>query len=149
MNRILPEEFHLALESEMNAVTMCLAHAIVANEARCLTFAEWVKGKSVLDIAAGSAISITTKRWPPNFSRQCAHLGAKVVALDINPQLGTDRDLFEWVAVDLVTEVMQAEMGLGKIPLLKGRKFDLVYSNNFVGINSAPDLIKQLGSLAN
>ena len=129
--------------SAVTSITYCLLYEMLGSEAKRTTFAQWIRGKRVLDIASGSVGSTTIIEWMPNFARYCSQHGAQVTALDINRQYGADACLFEWAAVDLVHQVT---IGLNRVPVLQGKTFDFIYSNNFVGDNPAPDLIRRLGS---
>lgn len=106
---------------------------------------QWSKlrGKRVLEIASGSASGKTASGdWYPHFARLCAINGADVVALDARPQVGIDRILFTSEVVDLVDAVLSR--GLPSLPVLEGRKFDLIHSANFIGRNCLPQLPEQL-----
>lgn len=97
-----------------------------------------LKGKKVLDIAAGSAYSKdgTGHIWYPHFSRICAVNGADVTAIDINEQKGFDETLFKSIRGEIIS--MVTGEGLPQHPILQGQKFDIIYSNNFVGSNISP-----------
>ncbi len=102
-----------------------------------------LRGKRVLDLGAGSIHSGSfLKRYPPCFARICAINGAEVIAIDIHPQGEVDNQLFTGVRADLVEVVFGK--GLQHHPALKDKKFDLIHSSDFVGLNSSPDLDRQL-----
>lgn len=99
-----------------------------------------LNGVKVLDLASGSGYShgIFGDMWYPQFSRLCALNGADVVAIDANPQRGHDKTLFAWVKADLVDVVLK--QGLQSLPILKGKRFDLINSENFIGVNPYPSV---------
>lgn len=99
-----------------------------------------LQGMRVLDLAAGSRYSrdFFGDAWYPQFARLCALNGAEVLAIDINPQGGFDKELFTWVSADLVAVVVNG--GLQSLPELQGKKFDLINSANFIGHNFCPEL---------
>lgn len=103
-----------------------------------------LRGLRVLDLASGSGYTRDWFGyiWYPQFARLCAVNGADVVAIDSNPQRGLDQQLFTWAAEDLVAAVMDG--GLGNLPVLQGKKFDLIDSANFIGGNYCPELPQQL-----
>lgn len=103
-----------------------------------------LKGKRVLDLASGSGYSrdLSGCIWYPQFARLCAINGADVVAVDFYPQRGLDQKLFTWADADLVNVVLGK--GLKSMPVLAGREFDLIYSENFVGVNYFQDLFDRL-----
>jgi SAM-dependent methyltransferase len=110
--------------------------------------ASWYQllGLRVLDIASGSVLSSSfLSDWDPQFSRICAHNGARVIALDINTQSENDSKLFTWMKTDLVEVVLGG--GLHSLPILQNKQFDLIHSSNFVGNNPSPDLEKRLSQL--
>lgn len=103
-----------------------------------------LKGKRVLDLASGSGYSrdLSGCIWYPQFARLCAINGADVVAIDFYPQRGLDQKLFTSADADLVNVVLGT--GLKSMPVLAGREFDLIYSENFVGVNYYQDLFNRL-----
>lgn len=103
-----------------------------------------LRGLRVLDLASGSGYTRYWfgDIWYPQFARLCAVNGADVVAIDSCPQCGLDQQLFTWAAEDLVAAVIDG--GLGSLPVLQGRQFDLINSANFIGANSCPELPHQL-----
>lgn len=103
-----------------------------------------LNGTRVLDLASGSGYSrdLSGGMWYPQFARLCAINGADVVAIDFYPQRGLDQKLFTWADADLVNVVLGK--GLRSVPVLAGREFDLIYSENFVGVNPYQDLVDRL-----
>lgn len=91
----------------------------------------------ILDLAAGSGLNEgDVKCWPPYFSRFCAQHGALVTVVDILPQTEEDEKLFNEVVVeDLVLPVLEGL--LPQMPQLKGKKFDIINCQNFVGDDSS------------
>lgn len=102
-----------------------------------------LKDMRVLDLASGSGASKNRVGtvWYPHFARFCAINGAKVVAVDINPQQGLDRELFAWAQADLFEAVMNNR--LASLPILRGREFDLIHSCAFAGVAPACELEDQ------
>lgn len=92
----------------------------------------------ILDLAAGSGLNDDNEDecWPPYFSRFCAQHGALVTVVDILPQTEEDEKLFNEVVVeDLVLPVLEGL--LPQMPQLKGKKFDIINCQNFVGDDSS------------
>lgn len=102
-----------------------------------------LKNMNILDLASGSVYSVgLLKDWLPHFARLCSVNGAKVFALDIEPQSRLDGSLFEWAEEDIVQAVMEKQ--LKNLESIKGRRFNLLNSTNFVGNNPAPGLLECL-----
>lgn len=92
-----------------------------------------LKGARVLDLGSGSS-----EGHRPHFARLCAINGARVMAIDVNPQSKVDQELFDSIAANLVDVVL--DRGLKNLPALKGSEFDIINSTNFVFFNFAPGL---------
>ena len=105
-----------------------------------------LRGKKVLDLASGSVFSKASfGAWNPHFSRLCAVNGARVVAMDINPQGPYDEKLFTGIKADIVDLVVN--IGLPNHPGLQEASFDVIHSQQFVGGDPQPEVLSYLKSL--
>ncbi|MFA5770789.1 MAG: hypothetical protein WC894_04835 [Patescibacteria group bacterium] len=97
-----------------------------------------LKGKKVLELASGTE----TSGYPPWFSRLYTVFDAEVIAIDVMHLGEEDRKMFTCVQADLIEIVMGD--GLGSIPELKNKKFDLIHSSRFIGFNPPLEVVKEL-----
>jgi len=103
-----------------------------------------LKGVRILDIGSGSVNSNYRdldgfyRYYMPYFAEIAAINGAEVTAVDIKPQAEYHQKLFTGIQADIVEQVTDGN--LAAIPGLKGKKFDIIASRNFVGVNNTPEL---------
>ncbi len=107
-----------------------------------------LEGKSVLDLASGSALNkekrLSGHIWYPHFARLCAVNGADVTVVDKYLQGEIDRELITEVQIDLVEYVIHDE--LSNHPALRNRTFDIIHSANFIGPRADPGLANAIRS---